>query len=63
LQTPTSNDVWTLVVRIGRGILDAWGTRLVERRLRRFVRVVVTFTIVSFHGDRFHARRTRTDPH
>ena len=35
------------LIRLRRGILDAWRRRLVKRRLRRLVRVVVWFVAVA----------------
>src|SRR5262245_19416134 len=40
------NHIWTLVIRLGRWILNPGGTRLVERRLRRIVGVVVPLVVV-----------------
>jgi hypothetical protein len=39
------NDVWALLARLRRGILDARGARLVERRLRGFARVRIVFVL------------------
>src|SRR4029077_1389337 len=47
LPTQCADDVRTLRLRLGRRVLHAWGTRLVERRLRRFVRLLVV--IVRSH--------------